>query len=147
MVSFELLGQPFMAMSAGPLFKFTPAVSFLVACKTREEADALWNGTLRQKIHEIERRRQVQVLESSDDRAPAMLKQVSKRVSQLEDERESTLAALAKLQNADPGLSPQGPIHLIDCLPLGNFEMAQAPEALLRRFRGVWAEDPLQQAN
>jgi predicted 3-demethylubiquinone-9 3-methyltransferase (glyoxalase superfamily) len=26
-VSFELFGQPFMATSAGPLFKFTPAVS------------------------------------------------------------------------------------------------------------------------
>jgi predicted 3-demethylubiquinone-9 3-methyltransferase (glyoxalase superfamily) len=42
-VSFELLGQPFMAISAGPLFKFTPAVSFLVACRTKDEADALWN--------------------------------------------------------------------------------------------------------
>jgi predicted 3-demethylubiquinone-9 3-methyltransferase (glyoxalase superfamily) len=42
-VSFELFRQPFMAISAGPLFKFTPAVSFLVACKTKEEADALWN--------------------------------------------------------------------------------------------------------
>lgn len=41
-VSFELLGQPFMAISAGPLFKFNPSVSFLVACKTREEVDALW---------------------------------------------------------------------------------------------------------
>jgi predicted 3-demethylubiquinone-9 3-methyltransferase (glyoxalase superfamily) len=41
-VSFELLGQPFMAISAGPLFKFTPAVSFLVSCMTREQVDALW---------------------------------------------------------------------------------------------------------
>lgn len=41
-VSFELSGQPFMAISAGPLFKFTPAVSLLVACKTKEEADACW---------------------------------------------------------------------------------------------------------
>lgn len=63
-----------------------------------------------------------------------MLKQVSRRVSQLEGERESTLAALAKLQNAESGLSPQGSIQLIDCLPLGNFEMSQAPEALLRRL-------------
>jgi predicted 3-demethylubiquinone-9 3-methyltransferase (glyoxalase superfamily) len=29
-------------MSAGPLFKFTPAVSFLVACTTKEEVDTLW---------------------------------------------------------------------------------------------------------
>jgi predicted 3-demethylubiquinone-9 3-methyltransferase (glyoxalase superfamily) len=26
-----------------PFFKFTPAVSFLVACDTEEEVDALWN--------------------------------------------------------------------------------------------------------
>jgi predicted 3-demethylubiquinone-9 3-methyltransferase (glyoxalase superfamily) len=42
-VSFELLGLPFMAISAGPQFKFTPAVSFLVACKSKEEVDELWN--------------------------------------------------------------------------------------------------------
>lgn len=41
-VSFELSGQPFMAISAGPYFRFTPAVSFLVACSTKEEVDALW---------------------------------------------------------------------------------------------------------
>jgi predicted 3-demethylubiquinone-9 3-methyltransferase (glyoxalase superfamily) len=42
-VSFELFGQPFMAISAGPLFKFTPAVSFLVRCRTKEEVDELWD--------------------------------------------------------------------------------------------------------
>jgi predicted 3-demethylubiquinone-9 3-methyltransferase (glyoxalase superfamily) len=42
-VSFELFGQPFMAISAGPLFKFTPAVSCLVRCRSREEVDELWN--------------------------------------------------------------------------------------------------------
>jgi predicted 3-demethylubiquinone-9 3-methyltransferase (glyoxalase superfamily) len=42
-VSFELCGQPFMAISAGPLFKFTPAVSFLVSCSSVEEVDALWD--------------------------------------------------------------------------------------------------------
>lgn len=41
-VSFELMGQPFMAISAGPLFKFTPAVSFLVSCTRKEEVDTLW---------------------------------------------------------------------------------------------------------
>jgi predicted 3-demethylubiquinone-9 3-methyltransferase (glyoxalase superfamily) len=41
-VSFELMGQPFMAISAGPLFKFTPAVSFLISCTTKEEVDTLW---------------------------------------------------------------------------------------------------------
>ena len=41
-VSFELLGQPFMAISAGPLFEFTPAISFLVRCRTASEVDDLW---------------------------------------------------------------------------------------------------------
>ncbi len=41
-VSFEVCGHPFMAISAGPLFEFNPAVSFLVRCETRDEVDALW---------------------------------------------------------------------------------------------------------
>jgi predicted 3-demethylubiquinone-9 3-methyltransferase (glyoxalase superfamily) len=41
-VTIELAGQQFMLLSAGPLFKFTPAVSFLVACKTKEEVDSVW---------------------------------------------------------------------------------------------------------
>lgn len=47
-VSFELLGQPFMAISAGPLFKFNPSVSFIVNFdpsrerNARESLDALW---------------------------------------------------------------------------------------------------------
>jgi predicted 3-demethylubiquinone-9 3-methyltransferase (glyoxalase superfamily) len=44
-VTFELFGQSFMAISAGPFFKFTPAISFLVACTTKEEVDEYW-GTL-----------------------------------------------------------------------------------------------------
>ena len=42
-VSFELAGQPFMAISAGPLFKFNPSVSFLVACESKDEVDSLWD--------------------------------------------------------------------------------------------------------
>jgi predicted 3-demethylubiquinone-9 3-methyltransferase (glyoxalase superfamily) len=41
-VSFELHGQQFMAISAGPLFKFNPSVSFHVKCKTKHEVDSLW---------------------------------------------------------------------------------------------------------
>jgi len=41
-VSFELAGQPFMAISAGPLFKFNPSVSFHVKSKTKEEVDEIW---------------------------------------------------------------------------------------------------------
>ncbi len=42
-VSFELSGQPFMAISAGPLFKFNEAVSFVVSCKDQEEVDYYWS--------------------------------------------------------------------------------------------------------
>src|SRR5207244_7774695 len=41
-VSFELSGQPFMAVSAGPLFKFNPSVSFHLKCKTKNEVDAIF---------------------------------------------------------------------------------------------------------
>jgi predicted 3-demethylubiquinone-9 3-methyltransferase (glyoxalase superfamily) len=41
-LTIELLDQEFTLISAGPLFKFTPAVSFLVACQTKEDVDALW---------------------------------------------------------------------------------------------------------
>jgi predicted 3-demethylubiquinone-9 3-methyltransferase (glyoxalase superfamily) len=45
-VSFVLAGQAFMAISAGPLFTFNPSVSFLVACRTRDEVDGLWDQLL-----------------------------------------------------------------------------------------------------
>jgi predicted 3-demethylubiquinone-9 3-methyltransferase (glyoxalase superfamily) len=39
---FELDGQQFYAFDAGPMFKFTEAISFLVNCETQEEVDELW---------------------------------------------------------------------------------------------------------
>jgi predicted 3-demethylubiquinone-9 3-methyltransferase (glyoxalase superfamily) len=42
LVSFALAGQPFMAISAGPYFKFNPSVSFHIKCGTKEEVDAIW---------------------------------------------------------------------------------------------------------
>jgi predicted 3-demethylubiquinone-9 3-methyltransferase (glyoxalase superfamily) len=41
-VEFELEGQPFMALNAGPHHKFTEAISFFVACETQQEIDELW---------------------------------------------------------------------------------------------------------
>lgn len=38
-IEFEILGTHFVAINAGPEFKFTPAVSFLVECSTQEELD------------------------------------------------------------------------------------------------------------
>jgi predicted 3-demethylubiquinone-9 3-methyltransferase (glyoxalase superfamily) len=40
---FEIEGYKFLALNGGPLFKFTPAISFLVACQTREEVEAIWD--------------------------------------------------------------------------------------------------------
>ncbi len=41
-VTAELAGQKFTLLNGGPLFKFTPAISFMVGCKTLEEVDELW---------------------------------------------------------------------------------------------------------
>ena len=40
--SFHLHGQEFVALNGGPMFKFTPAISFVVNCQSQEEVDDLW---------------------------------------------------------------------------------------------------------
>jgi predicted 3-demethylubiquinone-9 3-methyltransferase (glyoxalase superfamily) len=45
-VTFELEGQRFMGLNAGPQFRFTEAVSFYVGCDTQQEIDALWTKLL-----------------------------------------------------------------------------------------------------
>ena len=42
--AFQLEGQEFMALSGGPHFSFSPAISFFVNCETQEEVDELWEG-------------------------------------------------------------------------------------------------------
>jgi predicted 3-demethylubiquinone-9 3-methyltransferase (glyoxalase superfamily) len=41
-VTYELNGNKFMALNAGPEFKFNEAVSFVVDCETQEEIDYYW---------------------------------------------------------------------------------------------------------
>lgn len=41
-IEFELLGTRFIAINAGPEFKFNPSVSFSVECKNQEEIDYYW---------------------------------------------------------------------------------------------------------
>jgi len=41
-ITFRLDGQDFMALNGGPVFKFTPAVSFVVSCKDQKEVDRFW---------------------------------------------------------------------------------------------------------
>jgi predicted 3-demethylubiquinone-9 3-methyltransferase (glyoxalase superfamily) len=46
-VEFVLFGQPFVAMSAGPLDPFNHAVSFVVNCDNQAELDRYWNALLK----------------------------------------------------------------------------------------------------
>src|SRR5215510_11489095 len=41
-VNFELDGQQFIALNAGPRYKFTEATSFFISCDTQEEVDTFW---------------------------------------------------------------------------------------------------------
>ncbi len=41
-VGFKLRGQEFTALNAGPVFKFTPAISFVVSCDDQKEVDYFW---------------------------------------------------------------------------------------------------------
>ncbi len=41
-VEFTLMGQPFMAISAGPLDTFNHSISFLVLCDDQAEIDRIW---------------------------------------------------------------------------------------------------------
>jgi predicted 3-demethylubiquinone-9 3-methyltransferase (glyoxalase superfamily) len=42
-VEFFLEGQRFITINGGPIFKFNPSISFLVACPSKEEVDHIWN--------------------------------------------------------------------------------------------------------
>ena len=42
-VSFELEGLQFVGLNAGPLFKFTEAISFAVSTEDQEETDYFWS--------------------------------------------------------------------------------------------------------
>lgn len=41
-IEFELNGQTFTALNAGPTFKFNEAISFQVNCESQEEIDYYW---------------------------------------------------------------------------------------------------------
>ncbi|MBC8067103.1 MAG: VOC family protein [Deltaproteobacteria bacterium] len=43
-VDFTLFGQPFMAITAGPLDPFNHAISLLVSCDDQAEIDRYWNA-------------------------------------------------------------------------------------------------------
>ena len=41
-VEFELDGSAFLGLNGGPMFKFSPATSFVISCKTQKEIDHFW---------------------------------------------------------------------------------------------------------
>jgi predicted 3-demethylubiquinone-9 3-methyltransferase (glyoxalase superfamily) len=42
--TFSIEGQPFIALNGGPMYKFSPAISFVVHCDSQAEIDHLWAG-------------------------------------------------------------------------------------------------------
>ncbi len=40
--AFTLNGQPFIALNGGPVYKFSPAISFVIDCETQDEVDHYW---------------------------------------------------------------------------------------------------------
>jgi predicted 3-demethylubiquinone-9 3-methyltransferase (glyoxalase superfamily) len=53
-VNFELFGQEFKAISAGPLFKFNESISFIVKCDSQEEIDFYWDELTSEGGKEVE---------------------------------------------------------------------------------------------
>ena len=43
-VEFTLAGTRFVALNGGPMYRFTEAVSFQIACADQEEVDRLWSA-------------------------------------------------------------------------------------------------------
>lgn len=41
--NFELNGQQFTALNGGPMYRFSPATSFVVNCETQDEVDYYWD--------------------------------------------------------------------------------------------------------
>ena len=44
--TFEIEGQEFVALNAGPRFKFTEAISFVINCENQKEVDYYWEKLL-----------------------------------------------------------------------------------------------------
>ncbi len=44
MATMEILGQKLSMMTAGPMFKFNEAISFVINCDNQEEIDYYWNA-------------------------------------------------------------------------------------------------------
>ncbi len=89
-VTFQLEGLEFVGLNAGPLFKFTEAISFVVTTENQEETDYFWNklaadggqesdcGWLKDKFGlswQITPRRLIELLSSPDKQKAARVMQ------------------------------------------------------------------------
>lgn len=45
-IKFSMAGQEFVALNGGPVYSFTPAISFVIDCETQEEVDYYWDKLL-----------------------------------------------------------------------------------------------------
>lgn len=45
-IEFEMFGQKFAALNAGPMFTHSPAVSFQIHCDSQAELDRIWFGLI-----------------------------------------------------------------------------------------------------
>jgi predicted 3-demethylubiquinone-9 3-methyltransferase (glyoxalase superfamily) len=45
-VYFHLMGEKFIGLNGGPLFKFNESVSFVIDCKDQDEVDRYWNALI-----------------------------------------------------------------------------------------------------
>jgi predicted 3-demethylubiquinone-9 3-methyltransferase (glyoxalase superfamily) len=93
-VSFQLEGQEFIALNGGPLYTFSPAISFFVDCKTQQEVDELWDkltagggevecGWLRDKYGLSWQIIPTALLELMQDKDPAKSQRVFKAMLQM----------------------------------------------------------------
>jgi predicted 3-demethylubiquinone-9 3-methyltransferase (glyoxalase superfamily) len=52
-IAFKLAGQDFLALNGGPMYTFSPAISFIINCKTQKEIDRLWEELSREGEKQI----------------------------------------------------------------------------------------------
>jgi predicted 3-demethylubiquinone-9 3-methyltransferase (glyoxalase superfamily) len=111
-VSFELEGQPFVALNGGPVFSFTPAISLVVGCDTQKEIDDLWEkltdggeevecGWLKDKYGVSWQIVPAAIFEMVSDRDPARSDRVMQAVVQMKKIDLERLKKAAGKQQAD----------------------------------------------
>lgn len=129
-VGFELLGQPFMAISAGPLFRLNPSISFFVNFDpSRDEApekglDALWAA----------------LSEGGTELMPLQEYPWSKRYGWIQDRYGVTWQLIL----TDPAGEPRPPI--VTSLLFVGGRLGQA-EAALQHYLSVFGGSPLDPAS